>query len=132
MTLRQRCRLQLVGALDELAALTPFRVWDGVIARAVDGDRVAFAVVELEPSSVVPEHSHENEQLGIVLRGTLSFRVGDEVRELEAGGTWRIAPNVPHEVHTGPEGAVVLDVFAPVREDWRDLERLDAKPPLWP
>ena len=61
-----------------------------------------------------------------------TFRVGDEVRDLEPGGTWRIPPNVPHEVHTGPEGAVVIDVFAPVRSDWQALERLDAQPPLWP
>jgi quercetin dioxygenase-like cupin family protein len=121
-----------VGALDELAALAPFKVWDGVIARSVDGERVAFAVVELEPSTIVPEHSHENEQLGIVLRGSVSFRVGDEVRDLEPGGTWRIAPNVPHEVHTGPEGAVVIDVLAPVRADWQALERLDVQPPSWP
>ena len=121
-----------MGALDELGALEPFRVWDGVVARAVDGERAGFAVVELEPSTIVPEHSHENEQLGIVLRGTVSFRVGDEVRDLEPGGTWRIPPNVPHEVRAGPEGAVVLDVFAPVRADWRTLERLGDKPPLWP
>jgi quercetin dioxygenase-like cupin family protein len=121
-----------VGALEDLAGLEPFKVWDGVVARAVDGERVGFAVVELEPSTVVPEHSHENEQLGIVLRGSVSFRVGEEVRELKAGGTWRIPPNVPHEVHTGPGGAIVIDVFAPVRADWRDLERLDVQPPVWP
>ena len=97
--------LRLVGALDELAALAPFRVWDSVVARSVDGDRVAFAVVELEPSTVVPEHSHENEQLGMVLRGSVSFRVGDEVRDLEAGGTWRIAPNVPTQRSRSRRGA---------------------------
>jgi unsaturated pyranuronate lyase len=127
-----RCSLRDVGALDDLAGLEPFRVWDGVVARSVDGERVGFAVVELEPSTIVPEHSHENEQLGIVLRGSVSFRVADEVRHLEAGGTWRIPPNVPHEVHTGPDGAVVLDVFAPVRADWRGLERLGSRPPVWP
>jgi quercetin dioxygenase-like cupin family protein len=121
-----------VGALGDLAALEPFRVWDGVVARSVDGERVGFAVVELEPSTVVPEHSHENEQLGIVLRGSVSFRVGEDVRDLEAGGTWSIPPNVPHEVHTGPEGAVVIDVFAPARADWRELERLGGRPPVWP
>ena len=121
-----------MGALDDLAALEPVRIWDGAIARAIDGDRVGFAVVELEPSTVVPEHSHDNEQLGLVLSGSVSFRVGDEVRDLEPGGTWRIPPNVAHEVHTGPEGAVVIDVFAPVRSDWQALERLVAQPPLWP
>ena len=121
-----------MGAFDELAALTPLKVWDGAIARSVDGERVGFAVVELEPSIVVPEHSHDNEQLGMVLSGSVSFRVGDEVRDLEPGGTWCIPPNVPHEVHTGPEGAVVIDVFAPVRSDWQALERLGLQPPLWP
>jgi quercetin dioxygenase-like cupin family protein len=68
----------------------------------------------------------------MVLSGSVSFRGGEETRQLEAGGTWRIPPNVPHEVHTGPEGAVVLDVFAPVRADWAALERLGMREPLWP
>lgn len=68
----------------------------------------------------------------MVLSGSVTFRIGDETRELQAGGTWRIPPNAPHEVHTGPAGAVVLDVFAPVREDWAALERLGIRPPLWP
>ena len=124
--------LRAMGALDELGGIRPIKVWEGVIARAIEGDRLSLAVIELDPDSVVPEHSHENEQLGIVLSGSLSFRVGDEVRDLGPGGTWCIPSNTPHEVHTGPEGAVVIDVFAPVRADWRALERIDARPPLWP
>jgi quercetin dioxygenase-like cupin family protein len=121
-----------MGALDELAGIRPLQVWDGVIARAVEGDRVSLAVVELDPGCIVPEHKHQNEQLGIVLSGSVSFRVGDEVRELGPGGVWRIPSNTPHEVHTGPEGAVVIDVFAPVRSDWHELEVLDRQAPLWP
>jgi quercetin dioxygenase-like cupin family protein len=121
-----------VGRLGRIEEVVPFAIWDGIVARAVDGERVGFAVVELDPSTVVPEHSHDNEQLGMVLSGTVRFRIDDESRELHAGGTWRIPPNVPHEVQTGPEGAVVLDVFAPVREDWQALERLGARTPRWP
>lgn len=120
------------GAFDELATSRPLRIWEGVLARTVDGDRLGLAVVELEPGIVVPEHSHENEQLGIVLRGAVTFRVGSEVRDLGPGGTWRIPPNTPHEVHTGPEGAVVIDVFAPVRADWQELELMDVQTPRWP
>jgi quercetin dioxygenase-like cupin family protein len=122
-----------MGYLEDLSALPPLKVWDRVVARSVEGERLNLAVVELEPSSVVPEHSHENEQLGLVLRGSLTFRVGDEVRDVEAGATYRIPPNVPHEVvRTGPEGAIVLDVFAPARADGHGLERLDDQAPLWP
>ena len=80
-----------------------------------------MSVVELDPGAVVAEHSHENEQLGIVLRGTMDFRVGDERRELGLGGTWRIPANTPHEATAGPDGAVVIDVFAPPRDDFREL-----------
>ena len=120
-----------MGYLDDLSALPALKVWDRVIARSVEGERLNFAVVELEPSSVVPEHSHENEQLGILISGSCEFRVGDETRELGPGDTWSIPANTPHEVHTGPDGAVMIDVFAPVREDWKPLERFD-RDPLWP
>ncbi len=106
-------------AFDDLAAIQPQPIWQGLAARAVHGERITLAVVELDPNSVVPEHSHENEQLGLVLSGSLSFRVAEETRELGPGGTWRITANTPHEVRTGPEGAVVIDVFSPVREEYK-------------
>ena len=90
--------------LDDIAGMQLMQVWNGVVARTVHGERLSLAVVELEPNTVVPEHSHENEQLGLVLSGTVSFRVGTETRELGPGGTWRIPSNTPHEVHTGPDG----------------------------
>ncbi len=47
------------------------------------------------------------------------------------GDTWSIPGNVPHEVQVGPEGAVVIDVFVPTRDDWREAERVDERdPPL--
>ena len=91
-----------------------------------------MAVVELDPRSVVPEHRHENEQLGVVLSGSLLFRIGAEARELEAGALYRIPANTPHSVETGPGGAVVVDIFSPVRDDWQALERESPREPRWP
>ena len=98
----------------------------------MDGERITLAVVELDPGAVVAEHAHENEQLGIVLQGSMRFRVGDEVQELGPGGTWTIPANTPHEATAGPDGAVVIDVFAPPRDDWAALESLAARAPRWP
>jgi len=117
-----------MSAFDHLDAMHPIPIWDGVLARAIDGRDCALSVVELEPDSVVPEHSHPNEQLGLVLSGSVSFRVGEEERELSQGGTWTIPPNVPHEVHVGPQGAVIVDVFSPPREDWGAFERMSPQP----
>jgi quercetin dioxygenase-like cupin family protein len=125
-------RLSPVGAFDDLASIQPLGIWDGVLARIVGGEQCSLAVVELDADSVVKEHSHPNEQLGIVLSGSVTFRVGSESRELGPGDTWRIPGNTPHEVHTGPNGAVVIDVFAPPRADWDAVERLEPQAPRWP
>lgn len=121
-----------MGRFEDIAASDPVRIWEGVLARTVEGAQLSLAVVELDPESVVREHSHENEQLGLVVSGSVTFRIEDETRELGPGETWRIPPNAPHEVHAGPEGAVVIDVFSPARDDWQALERLPAQAPRWP
>ena len=117
-----------MSAFDRLGDMAPIDIWAGVLARTVDGVNCSIGIVELDPGSHVPEHSHPNEQLGLVVSGSVRFRVDDEERELGPGGTWNIRPNVPHEVHTGPEGAVVIDVFSPPRADWRALERATPQP----
>jgi quercetin dioxygenase-like cupin family protein len=116
----------------ELGELAVIQVWDTVAARAVHGERQSLAVIELDPNALVPEHRHENEQLGMVITGSLEFRIEDETRQLGPGETWKIPANVPHEVTAGPEGAVVIDVFAPVRADWEALEQSPPREPRWP
>ncbi|MBB5078840.1 cupin domain-containing protein [Nonomuraea endophytica] len=118
--------------LRELREITPTRIWEGVVARVVEGDELTLAVVELPPGGLVPEHRHHNEQLGVCVSGTLTFRAGDESREFGPGGTWRVLAGVPHEVLAGPDGAVVVEAFAPRRDDWRDLEDAPVAAPRWP
>ena len=118
--------------LRDISEVAPLPIWEGVVARPIEGERITMAVVELAPNAHVPEHRHANEQVGIVLRGGGRFRVGDEEREVGPGSTWRILGDVPHEMYVGPEGAVVIDVFNPVREDWRSVTPEEPRPPLWP
>lgn len=121
-----------MSVFDDLEGLPPLPIWDGVVARAVEGERVTLSVVELAAGAVIPEHAHENEQVGLLLAGSLRFRVGGEEREAVPGTTWSIPANVPHDVVVGADGAVVVEVFAPRRADWDAVERDAARPPLWP
>ena len=122
-----------MGAFDDIEAVGPLRIWDDVVAREVHGQQTTLAVVELEPEALVPEHHHVSEQLGLVIEGSVRFRVADEETELGPGGTWNIPSDVPHEVRAGAEGAVVIDVFSPTREsDWSDLAREAPRRPRWP
>ena len=117
---------------DRIAELRPYKIWNNVHARVVNGERMTLAIVDLEPNVAVPEHHHENEQLGIVLRGSVAFTVGGAERNLQAGDTYVIPSHVPHHVVAGPEGCSVADVFAPIRADWEKLERPEPFPPDWP
>jgi quercetin dioxygenase-like cupin family protein len=122
-----------MSAFENLEALGPLRIWDDVVAREIHGEQTTLAVVELEPGALVPEHHHPSEQLGLVISGSVDFRVAEETQELGAGGTWNIPSDVPHEVRAGPEGAVVIDTFSPTREaDWHGFEREEPRTPRWP
>jgi quercetin dioxygenase-like cupin family protein len=118
--------------LQLLSEIVPIQVWDGIRVRRVQGDRLTLAVVELEPHAEVPEHRHPIEQNGLVISGRMTFRVGDEERTFGPGGTWRIRGDVPHAAQAGPEGAVVIDVFSPVRADWDERPPLEIGDPIWP
>lgn len=119
----------LVGIGD----LVVLDVWgETVQARVVTGANASLAVIELAPGAVVPGHQHAHEQLGICLEGSITFTVGLERRELGPGGTWRIPSNLEHDAVAGPDGAVVIDVFAPVRADWGALPRSAPGRARWP
>jgi quercetin dioxygenase-like cupin family protein len=120
--------------LENLTDLPLLEIWgDAVRARRVEGERITLAIVELAPNAVVPEHRHAAEQLGMVIRGQMHFTVDGETRDLGPGGTWRILGDRPHDVVAGPEGAVVIDVFTPVRADWADRRVVEPAPaPNWP
>jgi quercetin dioxygenase-like cupin family protein len=93
---------------------------------------VTLALIELDPNAVVPEHSHENEQVGFLVRGSLTFTIGGETGEVVTGSSWRILANVPHSVVAGPEGASLIEVFSPPRHDWEAIPKGEPGPGRWP
>lgn len=117
---------------DDLQLVSPQLLAEGYLARAVHGEHLTLAVVEVEPGAVLPEHQHANEQFGMVIEGSVVFRVGEETRTVEPGGLWRIPSDTPHTVTGGEAGAVVVDIFSPARDDWASRERLEPRPPRWP
>ena len=75
----------------------------------------------------MPLHSHPHEQLGIVLEGMQALVVESVTHELGPFEAYVLPGGVEHSAHCGPDGALVLDVFTPVREDYR--ERWEAEAP---
>jgi quercetin dioxygenase-like cupin family protein len=121
-----------MSTFQRLSSLRRHMIGKGIIARAVNGERMTMAVVDLEPNVALPEHHHENEQLGFVISGVITMRIGSEKQELRAGDTYSIPSNVPHDALAGPEGCTVADVFAPIRADWAGLKFDEPAAGRWP
>lgn len=121
-----------MAVYDAVSRLKPARIWDGVLARAVHADRLTIGFVDIDPDVLVPLHQHENEQVGFVLRGSVTMTVAGQSRELRVGETYQIASQVPHSAKAGPDGVSVVDVFAPVREDWKGVPVVEPFPGRWP
>ncbi len=91
----------------------------GVKLNLAWGDKLMLSVVELEPGSIVPMHSHPHEQAGIVLEGEFDPNIGGETRRVQKDNMYIIPGGVEHGVVTGKERAVALDIFHPIREDYK-------------
>jgi quercetin dioxygenase-like cupin family protein len=94
-------------------------IFPGVFINTVSGEKTMISVVELEPHSQVLPHKHPHEQMGYLIRGELTFTIGDETRVVKPGEMWRIPGDVVHSCVAGDEPALALDVFNPIREDYR-------------
>jgi quercetin dioxygenase-like cupin family protein len=93
-------------------------IFPGVEIRTTAGRGIMLSVVRLEPGSVVAEHTHPHEQMGLLIEGRLEFTVGGVTRVLGPGDLWRIPGGVPHSVRALDGPAVALDVFHPIRQDY--------------
>ena len=65
-------------------------------------------------------HSHPHHQLVYVIRGALRVEVGKEAFDAFAGDSFIVDGGVEHQA-AALEASEVLDVFTPVREDYRAL-----------
>jgi quercetin dioxygenase-like cupin family protein len=101
-------------------AVVAFELAPGVEGRPLFGDGAMLNMIEFQPGATVPLHSHEHEQLGIVLRGMQGLVVEGVAHELRPYEGYVLPGGVEHSAYCGPEGALVLDVFRPVREDYRE------------
>jgi quercetin dioxygenase-like cupin family protein len=66
------------------------------------------------------------------VEGSITFSVDGERRELGPGGTWRIPSDLLHDAVAGPGGAVVVDIFSPIRPEWSTLPPSASRADRWP
>lgn len=93
-------------------------VFDGVTIRTVHGEKLMLSYVYLQPHSIVAEHSHPHEQMGMVIEGTFELTIEGESRILKKGDTYLIQSDSKHSAKAFDNPAIALDIFSPPREDY--------------
>jgi quercetin dioxygenase-like cupin family protein len=89
----------------------------GFHARFVHTDRITLAYWDIREGASLPEHSHPHEQTVNVIDGVFHLTVDGELFEMTEGSVVLIPPDVPHSGKALTD-CRVIDVFAPVREDY--------------
>jgi quercetin dioxygenase-like cupin family protein len=94
-------------------------IFPGVHIKTYAAEKMMLSVVDLESRAMVEEHAHPHEQVGMVLAGRATFFIGGEQKTLQPGDVYRIPGNVRHKVIALDGPARAIDIFYPVREEYR-------------
>jgi quercetin dioxygenase-like cupin family protein len=86
----------------------------GITAASESGAQLSASRYVLEAGDDVPLHAHENEEFGLVLRGSLEL-LGAEPALLGPGQAFLLAGGVMHGARAGAEGCELVECYAPPR-----------------
>lgn len=97
----------------------PQEVFPGARGNFIHGLNITIARWKLEAGALIPEHEHMHEQVVNVISGEFLMTVNGTEYALHSGDTLMIPSSA---VHSGRaiSGVECIDVFTPIREDYKE------------
>ncbi len=92
----------------------------GFHAKFVHTDTLTIGYITAFKGGVLPEHHHINQQVTNILEGELEMTVDGNITILKSGMVAVIPSNVKHSA-VALTDCKIIDVFQPVREDYKKL-----------
>jgi quercetin dioxygenase-like cupin family protein len=83
----------------------------------VSAEKITVSFVTLKPNIRIIPHSHESEQMVIVIDGACDFLVVGKLYHLEEGDVLMIPSYVEHGNYSSNRGLRMIEVFSPPRYD---------------
>ena len=81
------------------------------------GEKTHMVKFFFAKDSVVPVHSHSQEQTGYLVKGKIVLTIDGVEHEIDEGDSWSIGGNIKHGA-ASTEDSVAVEVFSPLREDY--------------
>lgn len=116
------------NGIEETPWRPSYRKW--AITRAGDGTTSSdLSYSEVGVGAGAPLHSHEADELIVVLEGALEVRLGDEVQQAGRDHTLVIPPNTPHGFTSVGPGEARLLSFFPIADPFDHTTYIEGVPP---
>jgi quercetin dioxygenase-like cupin family protein len=90
----------------------------GFHGKFVHSEKMTIVRWRVEAGASLPEHHHPHEQIGLCLAGRLAVFINGGTTVMEAGDVLVIPSGTRHGAEALAE-TLLIDVFTPVREDYR-------------
>lgn len=95
-------------------------IFPGVTITTAWGDEMMLSFVHFEYAGAeVPTHTHPHEQMGVGLEGEFELVIDGDARVVRKGDSYWMPSNVPHSARSLSDSARALDVFHPIREEYK-------------
>jgi quercetin dioxygenase-like cupin family protein len=98
-------------------SMTGEEISDLYLRKVAIGENITVARVEVKEGAITHSHSHNNEEMIVVLEGKWRFDLPSGSVTLTPNQILNIPPGVEHSSEA-LENTIALDICAPRRSDW--------------
>lgn len=110
--------VSLIAAAQPLAAVPARELMPGMRGKFLHSASMTFVYWDIDEGAALPLHAHPHEQVVNMLEGEFEIVVDGRPHRLKPGDVLAIPGNAPHSGRAITR-CRILDVFSPVREDYR-------------
>ncbi|MET0637696.1 MAG: cupin domain-containing protein [Chitinophagaceae bacterium] len=104
--------------MEMIKDLAPRELVNGITGYYRHATDMTFGLVQIKAGTQMAAHNHVHEQITYMIDGEMEMQIGDETVLLKPGAVQVIPSNVVHSARAITE-CQLIDVFSPIREDYR-------------
>jgi quercetin dioxygenase-like cupin family protein len=93
-------------------------ILEGIRIKTINyGKTMIMTEFRLSKGSVLPEHRHDNEQTGYLVKGKIRLHIDGISKNIKPGDSWNIPGSSKHKAEI-LQDSIAIEIFNPVREDY--------------